>query len=51
MDIPPTNGTAPWWSFLAFGLSTNPILFAIFRIKNKVVNEEKKIKLSSRNII
>ncbi|CAH6794980.1 hypothetical protein VCHA28O22_100053 [Vibrio chagasii] len=50
MDIPPTNGTAPLWSFLAFGLSTKPMLLANLRIKNSEEQEKKPTKDNSNNM-
>lgn len=48
--IPPTNGIAPVWCFLALGLSTKPIDFATFRIRNNEAKEKKLTNDSSNNM-
>lgn len=50
IEIPPTRGIEPLWILRASGLSTKPTFFATLRIKKSVAKEEKKIKLSSKNI-
>lgn len=51
MDIPPTNGIAPWCNFRTLGLSTRSTALATLRSKNSEASEKKNKKARSTNEI
>lgn len=48
---PPTKGIFPVWAFRPEGLSTRPIFFATFLVKNNIAKAIVNVKSKSINIV